>query len=69
MRLTELVPKFCLRTWFAFELSFAIAKAGAAHHMTVLSTAIPLFSNAVIIAIVMAPFCERKQCQKNRQRD
>ena len=43
-------------TWLAFELSLAIAKAGAAHHLTVFGLSVPLLSDAVVVATVMAPF-------------
>lgn len=42
-------------TRFTFEFSLAVAQAGAAHHLTVLSMAIPLLADAVVITIVMTP--------------
>lgn len=44
-------------TWFTLELSFAIARASAAHQVTVFSPSLPLFTNAVVVSIVMTPFC------------
>ena len=44
-------------TWFTLDLSLAVAQAGAAHHVTVLSMAVPLLPDAVVVSIVMAPFC------------
>lgn len=42
-------------TWFTLELSFSISQASAAHQVTIFCTAVPLFSNAIVVAIVMAP--------------
>lgn len=44
-------------TGFTLELSLAVAQAGAAHHVTVLSVAIPLLANAVVVAVVVTPLC------------
>lgn len=44
-------------TGFTLELSLSVAQAGAAHHVTVLSMAIPLLANAVVVAVVVTPLC------------
>lgn len=41
--------------WFTLELSFAISQASAAHQVTILRLAVPLLSNAIVVAAVMAP--------------
>lgn len=42
-------------TWFTFELALSVTQAGAAHHVTILSLAVPLLTNAVAITTVNAP--------------
>lgn len=44
-------------TGFALELSLPVAQAGAAHHVTVVSVAIPLLADAVVVAVVVTPLC------------
>lgn len=44
-------------TGFAFELALAVAHASAAHHVTVLSAAIPLLTDSVVITVVVTPLC------------
>lgn len=43
-------------TWFTLELSFAISHASATHQVAIICLAVPLLSNAVVVAVVMAPF-------------
>ena len=38
-------------TGFTFEFALAVAHAGAAHHVTVLSVAIPLLTDSVVITV------------------
>lgn len=47
----------CSRTGFTLELSLSVAKAGAAHHVTVVSMTIPLLADAVVVAVVVTPLC------------
>ena len=42
-------------TWFTLELSFAVSQTSAAHQVTVVCAAVPLLSNAMVDAVVMAP--------------
>lgn len=42
-------------TRFTLELSFAISQASTAHQVIILCAAVPLLSNAVVVATVMAP--------------
>lgn len=60
------VPGFSL-TGFTLELSLPVAQAGAAHHVTVLSVAIPLLADAVVVAVVVTPLCggsrEQQVCE------
>ena len=54
-----LCSRVCVRrsvlTGFTFEFSLAVAQAGAAHHVAVLSVAIPLLADAVVVAVVVTP--------------
>lgn len=54
------MKNFALLTGFTLELSFPVAQTGAAHHVTVLSTTVPLLTNSVVVAIIMAPLCRFK---------
>lgn len=45
-------------TWFTLELSFAVTQASATHQVTIFCLAVPLLSNAVVVAAVMAPLCD-----------
>lgn len=51
-------------TGFTLELSLSVAQAGAAHHVTVLSMAIPLLADAVVVAVVVTPLCEGSREQQ-----
>lgn len=48
-------------TRFTFEFSLSIAQTGAAHHVTVLSLTIPLFSNTVVITVIITPLCRKAE--------
>lgn len=53
-------------TRFTLEFSFSIPKAGAAHHLTILSLPVPLLPNLVVNSIVVAPLWRR---QRNKNQD
>lgn len=53
-------------TRFTLEFSFSIPKAGAAHHLAILSLPVPLLPNLVVNSIVMAPLWRR---QRNKDQD
>lgn len=42
-------------TWFTLELSLAVPQASAAHQVTVVGLPVPLLSDAIVVATVMAP--------------
>lgn len=42
-------------TGFTLELSLAVAQTGAAHHVTILSMAVPLLTDTVVITAVVTP--------------
>jgi len=50
-------------TWFTLELSFTIAKARAAHQVTVFCPSLPLFTNAVVVSTIVTPFCVKTGIQ------
>lgn len=57
-------------TGFTFKFSLAVAQAGAAHHLTVLSVAIPLLADAVVIVAVMTPLWRRaEKVGRERERE
>lgn len=45
----------CRLMGFTFEFSLAIAQTGAAHHVTILSLAVPLLADAVVVIVVVTP--------------
>lgn len=51
------LPELNLLTWFALELSFPVSQAGAAHHVAILSLAVPFLSDPIVMAIIMTPLC------------
>lgn len=53
-------------TRFTLEFSFSIPKAGAAHHLAILSLPVPLLPNLVVNSIVVAPLW-RRQRNKNQE--
>lgn len=56
-------------TRFTLELSLAIAQAGTAHHLAVFSVAVPLLTNAVVIAAIVTPLCRWADNDKQRERE
>lgn len=55
-------------TGFTFEFSLAVSQASAAHHVAVLCTAVPLFTDAIVVAIVMAPLWRRRSRDRRKDR-
>ena len=64
----EEICVLCLLTGFTLELSLAISHAGAAHHVTVFHLAIPLFSDAIVVAVVVTPLWMRRRSREKERR-
>lgn len=45
----------CVLTGFTLELSLSVAQTGAAHHVTIVSMAVPLLTDTVVITTVVTP--------------
>lgn len=55
-------------TGFTFEFSLAVSQASAAHHVAIFCTAVPLFTNAIVVAIVMAPLWRRRSRDRRKEK-
>ena len=53
----------CSLTGFTLEFSLAVPHAGAAHHVTIFHLPIPLFPDAVVVAVVVTPLWMRGKKQ------